>query len=33
MFAAAQLKNLGSRLIAYPIKVHRADKFFPPERV
>ena len=24
---------IGSRLIAYPIKVHMAAKFFPPERV
>ncbi len=33
MFAAAQLKYLGSRMIAYPIKVHMAAKFFQQERV
>jgi ubiquinone/menaquinone biosynthesis C-methylase UbiE len=32
MFTAAQLKYLRSRLIVYPIKVHVAEKSWPPER-
>jgi ubiquinone/menaquinone biosynthesis C-methylase UbiE len=31
MFAAAQLKYLSSKLVAYPIKVHIAEKLLPPE--